>query len=45
MSKLDKLPVKNEVIHQLAIGESPTSIAEKIGVDQSTISRFSVKTC
>ncbi len=43
MSKLDKLPVKNEVIHQLAIRESQTSIAEKIGVDESTISRFSVK--
>ncbi len=40
MSKLDKLPVKNEVIHKLAVGEPQTSIAEQVGVDQSTISRF-----
>ncbi len=40
MSKLDKLPVKQEVIHQLAVGEPQTSIAEQVGVDQSTISRF-----
>ncbi len=40
MSKLDKLPVKKEVIHQLAVGEPQTSIAEQVGVDQSTISRF-----
>jgi predicted transcriptional regulator len=40
MSKLDKLPVKKEVIHQLAIGEPQTSIAKQVGVDQSTISRF-----
>lgn len=40
MSKLDKLPVKKEVIHQLAVGESQTSIAKQVGVDQSTISRF-----
>ncbi len=40
MSKRDKLPVKNEVIHQLAVGEPQTSIAEQVGVDQSTISRF-----
>ena len=43
MSKLDKLPVKNEVIHQLAVGESQTSIAEQVGVNQSTISRFANK--
>ena len=43
MSKLDKLPVKKEVIHKLAIGEPQTSIAEKIGVSQSTISRFANK--
>jgi predicted transcriptional regulator len=43
MSKLDKLPVKKEVIHQLAIGESQTSIAEQVGVDQSTVSRFANK--
>ncbi len=40
MSKLDKLPVKSEVIHQLAVGEPQTSIAGQVGVDQSTISRF-----
>ncbi len=40
MSKLNKLPVKNEVIHQLVVGKSQTSIAEQVGVDQSTISRF-----
>ncbi len=40
MSKLDKLPVKNEVIHQLAVSEPQTSIAKQVGVDQSTISRF-----
>ena len=40
MSKLDKLPVKNKVVHQLAVGESQTSIAKQVGVDQSTISRF-----
>ncbi len=40
MSKLDKLSVKSEVIHQLAVGEPQTSIAEQVGVDQSTISRF-----
>ncbi len=40
MSKLDKLPVKNEVIHQLAIGETQTNIAKQVGVDRSQISRF-----
>ncbi len=40
MSKLNELPVKKEVVHQLAVGESQTSIAEQVGVDQSTISRF-----
>ncbi len=40
MSKVDKLPVKQEVIHKLAIGEPQTSIAKQVGVDQSTISRF-----
>jgi len=43
MSKLDKLPVKQEVIHKLAIGEPQTSIAEQVGVDQSTVSRFANK--
>ncbi len=40
MSKLNKLPVKQEVIHKLAIGEPQTSIAGQVGVDQSTVSRF-----
>ncbi len=39
MRKLDKLPVKNEVIHQLAVGESQTSIAKQVGVDQTQASR------
>ncbi len=43
MSKLDKLPVKKEVVHKLAIGEPQTSIAEQVGVNQSTISRFANK--
>jgi hypothetical protein len=43
MSKLNKLPVENEVIHQLAIGETQTSIAEQVGVRQPTISRFANK--
>jgi hypothetical protein len=40
MSKLNKLSVKQEVIHKLAIGETQTSIAGQVGVDQSTVSRF-----
>ncbi len=40
MSKLNKLPVKQEVIHKLAIGEPQTCIAEQVGFNQSTISRF-----
>ncbi len=43
MSKLDKLSIKNEVIHQLAVGESQNSIAGQSGVYQSTISRFAKK--
>ncbi len=43
MSKLNKLPVKQEVIHKLAVGESQTAIAEKVGVHRSTISRFKEK--
>ena len=43
MSKLNKLPVKQEVIHKLAIGEPQTSIAEQMGVYQSTVSRFANK--
>ncbi len=40
MSNLNKLPVKQKVIHKLAIGEPQTSIAEQVGVNQSTVSRF-----
>ncbi|MHC4270502.1 MAG: hypothetical protein ACYSWS_12170 [Planctomycetota bacterium] len=43
MSKLNELPVKQEVIHKLAIGESQSSIANQIGVYQSTVSRFANK--
>ncbi len=43
MSKLNKLSVKQEVIHKLAIGETQASIAKQVGVDQSTISRFTNK--
>ena len=43
MSKLNKLPVKQEVIHKLAVGEPQSSIAEQVGVNQSTISRFANK--
>ncbi len=43
MSKLDKLPVKQEVINKLASGESQNSIAGQVGVHRSTISRFKDK--
>ncbi len=43
MSKLKELPIKKEVIHKLAVGESQTSIAKQMGVDQSAISRFANK--
>ncbi len=43
MSKLNELPVKQEVVHKLAVGEPQTSIAKQVGVDQSTISRFANK--
>ncbi len=43
MSKLNELPVKQEVVHKLAVGETQTSIAKQVGVDQSTISRFANK--
>ncbi len=41
MGKLDH--VKDDVVKKLAVGESQTSIAEQVGVDQSTISRFANK--
>ena len=40
MGKLDSLHIKDNVVKKLAAGEPQTSIAEQIGVDQSTISRF-----
>ncbi len=43
MTKLNELPVKQEVVHKLAVGETQTSIAKQVGVDQSTISRFANK--
>ncbi len=43
MSKLNELPVKQDIIHKLAVGETQTSIAKQIGVNQSTISRFANK--
>ncbi len=43
MSKLNELPVKKEVVHQLAIGKTQTDIAKQVGVNQGTISRFANK--
>ncbi len=41
MGKLDH--VKDKVVKMLAVGEPQTRVAEQIGVDQSTISRFANK--
>ncbi len=41
MGKLDH--VEDTVVKCLAVGEPQTSIAEQVGVDQSTISRFASK--
>ena len=41
MGKLDH--VKDKVVKMLAVGEPQTSIAEQVGVNQSTISRFANK--
>ncbi len=41
MGKLDY--VKDKVVKMLAVGEPQTSIAGQVGVDQSTVSRFSNK--
>ncbi len=43
MGKLDSLHIKDNVVKKLAVGETQTSIAEKIGVNQSTVSRFASK--
>ncbi len=40
MGKLNTLHVKNHAVEMLTIGESHTSIAEQVGVDRSTISKF-----
>ena len=40
MRKLDAQHIKDNVVKKLAVGEPQTSIAEQVGVDQSTISRF-----
>jgi predicted XRE-type DNA-binding protein len=38
MGKLDH--VKDKVVKMIAVGEPQTEIAEQVGVNQSTISRF-----
>ncbi len=43
MGKLNAQHIKNDVVKKLAVGETQTSIAEQIGVDQSTISKFASK--
>ncbi len=43
MSKLNELPVRKEVAHQLAVGKTQTDIAKQAGVDQAQISRFASK--
>ncbi len=40
MGKLDSLHIKDNVVKKLAVGETKARIAEQVGVDQSTISRF-----
>ncbi len=40
-SKLDTPHIKKEVIKRLAVGESQSSIANSVGLDQSQVSRFS----
>ena len=39
-SKLDRPPVKAEVIKRLATGESQSSIAEEVGLNRSAVNRF-----
>ena len=39
-SKLDRPPVKAEVIKRLAVGESQSSIAGEVGLHRSQVSRF-----
>ncbi len=43
MSKLNELPVKKEVIHQLAVGKTQADIAKQVGVTQPAISQFASK--
>jgi hypothetical protein len=42
-SKLDTPHIKEEVVKRLAAGESQSSIARRVGLDQSQISRFANK--
>ena len=39
-SKLDRPPVKAEVINRLATGECQSSIAEEVGLNRSAVNRF-----
>ncbi len=43
MRKLDAQHIKNDVVKKLAVGEPQTSIAEQVGVDQSTISPIVIR--
>ncbi len=43
MGKLNAQHIKDDVVKKLAVGETQTSIAEQVGVDQSTISKFASK--
>ncbi|GAX59905.1 Helix-turn-helix protein, YlxM/p13 domain protein [Candidatus Scalindua japonica] len=43
MGKLNTLHVKNQVVEMLTVGETHTNIAKQIGVERSTISKFSSK--
>ena len=45
MSKLDKLPVKQEIIHKLAIGEPQTSIPRQVGVNLKCLRNLSMINC
>jgi predicted transcriptional regulator len=43
VGKLDSLHIKDNVVKKLAVGQSQASIANQVGVNQSTISRFASK--
>lgn len=42
-SKLDTPQIKKSIVKQLAVGESQTSIAKQVGLNQSSISRFAAR--